>query len=146
MKAGNASPANTILFGPVRRGNSFYHCSMQRKFRGGGRSRKLAAVLATWGPPPQRAVQSRAVSARQDYLRARRRQGCKQFNPPSRNRFVATPRSTALLFPKQRMSSRWAIKYEWRKRRESRGRRHETLFSDRYFAGLDHHVGGWEGP
>ena len=61
-------------------------------------------------PPPQRAVQSRAVSARQDYLRARRRQGCKQFNPPSRNRFVATPRATALLFPKQRMLSRWARK------------------------------------
>src|SRR5438874_9586562 len=86
------------------------------------------------------------VSARQDYLRARRRQGCKQFNPPSRNQFIATPRATALLFPQQRMSSRWARKKEWRKkRRESRGRRHETLFSDRYFVGLDHRVGGREG-
>jgi hypothetical protein len=34
----------------------------------------LAAVLATSRPPPQRAVQSRAVSARQDSLRAKRRQ------------------------------------------------------------------------
>src|SRR6476661_3582766 len=146
MKAGNASPANMILFGPVRRGNSFYHCSMQRKLREGCRSRILAAVLATSRPPPQRAVQSRAVSARQDYLRARRRQGCKQFNPPSRNRFGATPRATALLFPKQRMLSRWARKKEWRKkRRDSRRRGHETLFSDHYFVGLDHCVGGREG-
>jgi hypothetical protein len=61
MKAGNASPANTILFGPVRRGNSFYHCSMQRKFREGCRSRILAVVLATSRPPPQRAVQSRTA-------------------------------------------------------------------------------------
>src|SRR5438067_1180308 len=74
------------------------------------------------------------VCVRQDYLRARRRQGCKQFNPPSRNRFVATPKATALPFPKQRISSRWARKKEWRKkRRESRGRRHEALFSGHYF-------------
>ena len=62
------------------------------------------------------------VSARQDYLRARRRQGCKQFNPPSRNRFVATPRATALLFPKQRMLSRWARKYRMEKEEERKQR------------------------
>src|SRR5436305_1943156 len=39
--------------------------------------------------------------AQQDYLRAKPRQRCLQFNAPSKNWFVATPRATDL-FPRQR--------------------------------------------
>jgi hypothetical protein len=45
-------------------------------------------------------VQSRAVSARQDYLRARRRQGCKQFNPPIEESVRRYAKGDAFAIPK----------------------------------------------